>query len=165
MRHRAQISERTQWKKEKMSVVRSFPFYCFFPLRFPLLIRFHTDKKRAESAVVKEAYLTKHVWLEKKEIAGIKGGEKINIRSGLCALVLGVQKDVPLGSVRSSQAGRALEEASISQFTRIHCTEKIALSEKMSSPIWSGPVRPTNKSLPCWKEQLKLEFPGWLVLV
>ncbi len=77
--------------------------------------------------MVKEAYLTKHVWLEKKKIAGIKGGEKINIRSGLCALVLGVQKDVPLGSVRSSQAGRALEEASISQFMRIHCTEKIVL--------------------------------------
>lgn len=71
--------------------------------RSAFLIRFHTDKKRAESAVVKEAYLTKHVWVEKRKERGKKGWGKWSIRSGLCVLV---QKDVPLGSVKSCQAVR-----------------------------------------------------------
>lgn len=83
VRHRAQVSERTRWEKKEKSVVRSLTFYGFFPLRFPLLIRFHTDKKRVESAVVKEAYLTKHVWLEKKK----KGGGKNGVLGQGCVLL------------------------------------------------------------------------------
>lgn len=56
---------------------------------------------------------------------GKKGGEKWSIRPGLCALVLSVQKDVPLGSVRSCQAVRACRKPP-SHSSLEYTVEKIA---------------------------------------
>lgn len=85
------LKEPSEKKKEK-SVVRSFTFYGFFPLRFPLLIRFHTDKKHAESAVVKEAYLTKHVWLEKRKEWEKRVGKNGVLGQGCVLLCLACRK-------------------------------------------------------------------------